>query len=100
MLTVTLVTLVCNDFIVVYVVFVFFFMIRRPPRSTQTYTLFPYTTLFRSTLGDAILNTGKHVLIDGNSGRNLEGNGIDARGGDNTTIVNKDRKSTRLNSSH
>src|SRR3546814_1190248 len=43
-----------------------------------------------ATLGDAILNTGKHVLIDGNSGRNLEGNGIDARGGDYTTIVNND----------
>src|SRR3546814_11710760 len=26
-------------------------MIRRPPRSTRTYTLFPYTTLFRSGLG-------------------------------------------------
>src|SRR3546814_14566128 len=25
-------------------------MIRRPPRSTRTYTLFPYTTLFRSVL--------------------------------------------------
>src|SRR5213594_5054986 len=25
-------------------------MIRRPPRSTQAFTLFPYTTLFRSTL--------------------------------------------------
>src|SRR3546814_18626313 len=25
-----------------------FLMIRRPPRSTRTYTLFPYTTLFRS----------------------------------------------------
>src|SRR5213080_5499176 len=25
-------------------------MIRRPPRSTHRYTLFPYTTLFRSTL--------------------------------------------------
>src|SRR3546814_3409600 len=25
-------------------------MIRRPPRSTRTYTLFPYTTLFRSPL--------------------------------------------------
>src|SRR3546814_10083530 len=31
--------------------FVFFFlMIRRPPRSTRTDTLFPYTTLFRSYL--------------------------------------------------
>src|SRR3546814_10821507 len=28
--------------------FVFFLMIRRPPRSTRTYTLFPYTTLFLS----------------------------------------------------
>src|SRR3546814_1574519 len=27
-------------------------MIRRPPRSTRTDTLFPYTTLFRSHLGD------------------------------------------------
>src|SRR3546814_5320752 len=30
----------------------FFLMIRRPPRSTRTDTLFPYTTLFRS---DAVL---------------------------------------------
>src|SRR3546814_20438067 len=29
-------------------VIVFFLMIRRPPRSTRTDTLFPYTTLFRS----------------------------------------------------
>src|SRR3546814_4764797 len=28
----------------------FFLMIRRPPRSTRTDTLFPYTTLFRSAL--------------------------------------------------
>src|SRR3546814_7940209 len=28
----------------------FFLMIRRPPRSTRTDTLFPYTTLFRSTV--------------------------------------------------
>src|SRR3546814_20050282 len=30
------------------IVFCFFVMIRRPPRSTRTDTLFPYTTLFRS----------------------------------------------------
>src|SRR3546814_8692073 len=30
------------------VCFFFFLMIRRPPRSTRTDTLFPYTTLFRS----------------------------------------------------
>src|SRR3546814_9001185 len=28
--------------------YIFFVMIRRPPRSTRTDTLFPYTTLFRS----------------------------------------------------
>src|SRR3546814_12306312 len=33
----------------VYVIF-FFLRIRRPPRSTRTDTLFPYTTLFRSKL--------------------------------------------------
>src|SRR3546814_11584962 len=31
-----------------FVLFIFFLMIRRPPRSTRTDTLFPYTTLFRS----------------------------------------------------
>src|SRR3546814_7761191 len=31
--------------------FVFFLMRRRPPRSTRTDTLFPYTTLFRSRAG-------------------------------------------------
>src|SRR3546814_11823249 len=31
-----------------FIVFFFFLMIRRPPRSTRTDTLFPYTTLFRS----------------------------------------------------
>src|SRR3546814_15204583 len=34
-------------YIVLCLVF-FFLMIRRPPRSTRTDTLFPYTTLFRS----------------------------------------------------
>src|SRR3546814_10259593 len=29
-------------------------MIRRPPRSTRTYTLFPYTTLFRSGLNSNV----------------------------------------------
>src|SRR3546814_19571206 len=37
--------------VLVVMLFVFFFlMIRRPPRSTRTDTLFPYTTLFRSDL--------------------------------------------------
>src|SRR3546814_12298184 len=34
----------------------FFLMIRRPPRSQRTYTLFPYTTLFRSDRALAILS--------------------------------------------
>src|SRR3546814_2807686 len=51
-------------------------MIRRPPRSTRTDTLFPYTTLFRSTstaagrpvalmVGDAVLpNTERSTTVD------------------------------------
>src|SRR3546814_1160672 len=33
-------------------------MIRRPPRSTRTDTLFPYTTLFRSKLGGRAIAPG------------------------------------------
>src|SRR3546814_1160830 len=36
-------------------IFFFFLMIRRPPRSTRTDTLFPYTTLFRSLLCRSVL---------------------------------------------
>src|SRR3546814_7415336 len=51
-------------------------MIRRPPRSTRTDTLFPYTTLFRSRFADHAgfevldprdllgLALGAHVLVD------------------------------------
>src|SRR3546814_19304720 len=35
--------------------FLFFLMIRRPPRSTRTDTLFPYTTLFRSVIALEVL---------------------------------------------
>src|SRR3546814_9184210 len=44
---------------------VFFLMIRRPPRSTRTDTLFPYTTLFRSVARIAGVNipTNKRVVI-------------------------------------
>src|SRR3546814_10761780 len=38
----------------------FFLMIRRPPRSTRTDTLFPYTTLFRSTYDD----TAGELVLD------------------------------------
>src|SRR3546814_15686232 len=38
---------------------IFFLIIRRPPRSTRTDTLFPYTTLFRS----IVLGNGSHGLL-------------------------------------
>src|SRR3546814_5199915 len=36
-------------------------MLRRPPRSTRTDTLFPYTTLFRSGLARTL--RGRHLLL-------------------------------------
>src|SRR3712207_7756100 len=84
-----------------FVSFFFFLMIRRPPRST----LFPYTTLFRSTLA-AQLGVGFTPFV-----------AMLAPSGDRYVITNLyqgyvsppvlsqalydlDRKSTRLNSSH
>src|SRR2546427_4238222 len=69
-------------------------MIRRPPRST----LFPYTTLFRSRavvlqLGEALevlLRIGRLVSVD--LAQDLERVGL--------SRIDRDRKSTRLNSSH
>src|SRR3546814_9135686 len=47
-------------------------MIRRPPRSTRTDTLFPYTTLFRS-LDDALEGTVMEMAAENrDSGSNLE----------------------------
>src|SRR3546814_1320703 len=45
----------------------FFLMIRRPPRSTRTDTLFPYTTLFRSCLlpGQLAADPGAPVALAG-----------------------------------
>src|SRR3546814_4261486 len=39
------------DTVTVVIMFFFFLMVRRPPRSTRTDTLFPYTTLFRISFG-------------------------------------------------
>src|SRR3546814_21026281 len=44
------------------VVYYFFLMIRRPPRSTRTDTLFPYTTLFRSINFDGAVRLGRFVF--------------------------------------
>src|SRR3546814_6665553 len=48
-------------------------MIRRPPRSTRTDTLFPYTTLFRSPAGRRVLRRphgldGAHPALHGGRG--------------------------------
>src|SRR3546814_18924077 len=46
---------------------VFFLMIRRPPRSTRTDTLFPYTTLFRSRVHAVFCGcgAGRGILVGG-----------------------------------
>src|SRR3546814_7411921 len=57
--------------------FFFFLMIRRPPSSTRTDTLFPYTTLFRSSR--PILNwTVQSILAVGPLG-NARANGRERR---------------------
>src|SRR3546814_7257493 len=67
----------------VYVYF-FFLMIRRPPRSTRTDTLFPYTTLFRSDTDQVHLEFAGHTAVQPEAlfdrlGRQLRaGNRIDA----------------------
>src|SRR3546814_1243469 len=57
-------------------------MIRRPPRSTRTDTLFPYTTLFRSRRHAARLadSTGLSRDGDGHGRRQLHPVGDDAAG--------------------
>src|SRR2546422_6337744 len=62
----------------------FFLMIRRPPRST----LFPYTTLFRSRRRAPPARPPARAR------------GADAHGGCPPGGATRDRKSTRLNSSH
>src|SRR3546814_12805961 len=75
-------------------VYVFFLMIRRPPRSTRTDTLFPYTTLFRSWgCGGWAVRCGCSRRRDGRCGRC-------AMHGEPVFSCQRDRKSTRLNSSH
>src|SRR3546814_4087839 len=110
---------------VVFYIF-FFLMIRRPPRSTRTDTLFPYTTLFRS---NNSTNPRLPTLLTGQDYRDIPGFTDGGIGptypyGDPSLRVNLrteddndafsfgdrairiaaagriDRKSTRLNSSH
>src|SRR3546814_4037597 len=51
-------------------VFFFFLMIRRPPRSTRTDTLFPYTTLFRSHFLSMAARVMRRILVDYSRNRN------------------------------
>jgi hypothetical protein len=55
-------------------------MIRRPPRSTQPTTLFPYTTLFRSTL--EILATDPGSVADFDAFCRTTGNTMMEKGSD------------------
>src|SRR5256885_12393108 len=68
------------------ILYFFFLMIRRPPRST----LFPYTTLFRSPAGPPASPAGS------STGRRP----AEPRRRSASPRVDRDRKSTRLNSSH
>src|SRR3712207_7664011 len=87
-----------------YFMFFFFLMIRRPPRST----LFPYTTLFRSQERDAepgrVGNEEDGALERRACGRGERQdpaeNDPDARRPADGEDRPQDRKSTRLNSSH
>src|SRR5438477_3887570 len=67
----------------------FFLMLRRPPSST----LFPYTTLFRSERRDLGIRLRR---VDRE--RVLDGHGAEGHAHDRDLL--RDRKSTRLNSSH
>src|SRR3546814_1024821 len=54
-------------------------MIRRPPRSTRTDTLFPYTTLFRSAgVGRGVASDPPHVELFGAQAEKV---GVEALGG-------------------
>src|SRR3546814_629772 len=58
-------------------------MIRRPPRSTRTDTLFPYTTLFRSQLGaDLVEHVVDHSGHDGDQRLELRAQSVLLRRGD------------------
>src|SRR3712207_7420378 len=76
--------------------FFFFLMIRRPPRST----LFPYTTLFRS--GPACVPTCRtwQRRVHNLSSSRMKGRRVQGGVHGAPFPFGKDRKSTRLNSSH
>src|SRR3712207_7638766 len=85
--------------------FLFFLMIRRPPRST----LFPYTTLFRSGRaavrrhdgrGRLVRRRGRRAALAPGGGGVRRGRRAACSGPARRAGEGGDRKSTRLNSSH
>src|SRR3546814_15327669 len=83
----------------------FFLVIQRPPRSTRTDTLFPYTPLFRSRAGGNAGRGGRQAVRGGAcGGPGPEGAAaVDGYGWRTAGHLGRrvgDRKSTRLNSSH
>src|SRR3546814_18366928 len=92
--------------------FFFFLMIRRPPRSTRTDTLFPYTTLFRSYREEIQIHVGSPRIqlacLPGWAVKQtyaprrpaLKCFALLATISLVDTATQADRKSTRLNSSH
>src|SRR3546814_11498557 len=62
--------LLCYILLLFFFLF-FFLMIRRPPRSTRTDTLFPYTTLFRSHISPA-----GNIKHDSPAGKFLQSRGV------------------------
>src|SRR3712207_8710280 len=82
-----------------FVVLLFFLMIRRPPRST----LFPYTTLFRSSVPWLLAPCDLQVVKAAGvtfAASMIERVIEEQAGGDPSRAQGLDRKSTRLNSSH
>src|SRR3546814_1152979 len=63
------------------IVLFFFLMIRRPPRSTRTDTLFPYTTLFRSRPRPRLAAPERLHLSHPRDPEGRRSQGLDGRGG-------------------
>src|SRR3546814_18064330 len=80
-----------------YIYSFFFLMIRRPPRSTRTDTLFPYTTLFRSdgmNIFDGQCRRTQHDVLSGRLHRaERQGNVRHGRGAFN--VSNRRAAATR-----
>src|SRR3546814_15271016 len=77
--------LICYFWLLFFFSF-FFLMIRRPPRSTRTDTLYPYTTLFRSCLLDRVIVAGGCIINADKIERSVIG--VRSRIGKGTVIRN------------